>query len=185
MMETTLKTVVVCQGELSVSGDRDVVLSAILGSCIATCLWDPRVNIGGMNHILLPGRRNSDSRENKYGVFAMEALINEMMRSGARKSNLRAKIFGGARTFENGLRIGEANTEFVRNFLEVEGIPIEAASTGGTQARRVRFFPASGHAKQLLTGDEPTNTSMVSPTVEFTNKKVALPTQGSGEVELF
>jgi len=185
MLDTLSRNIVVCQGELAVSGDPDVMLSAILGSCIATCLWDPKAQIGGMNHILLPGRGTGNRQENKYGVFAMEALINELMQNGARKSNLTAKVFGGARTFENGLRIGDANAAFVRQFLEVEGIPIEAESTGGTQARRVRFFPQTGRAKQMLTSEEIQPTLPPKKALVPSAAKVATPAESSGEVELF
>lgn len=173
------------QGELSVSGDPDVILSCILGSCIATCLFDPTVKVGGMNHILLPGRREDTTRHNKFGVFSMEALINEMMHLGARKSNLVAKIFGGASTFENGLGIGEKNALFVREFLEAEGIPIAAESVGGKQARRVRFFPASGQAKQMLTA-ETVPADVIAPKKSVTkDRQPAVPSAGSGELELF
>ncbi len=178
------KVIAVCQGELSVSGDPDVVLSCILGSCVATCLWDPAARVGGMNHILLPGNRNDARNHNKFGVFSMEALINEMMHAGARKPNLIAKVFGGASTFENGLAIGASNAAFVREFLEAEGIPIAAESLGGKQARRVRFVPATGQAKQMLTAD-PVPADPPKPARAPTGRRPAVPPKGSGEVELF
>lgn len=146
------KTIPVFQGELAVSCESDVVLSAILGSCVATCLWDPVLRVGGMNHILLPGNKLGDPTENKYGVYAMEALINAMMKLGSSKQTMVAKVFGGASTFENGLGIGAANARFARSFLEFEGIEIKAECTGGTQSRRLRFMPESGLVQQLLTG---------------------------------
>lgn len=185
MLDSDRKTIVVCQGELAVSGDPNVMLSAVLGSCVATCLWDPNMRIGGMNHILLPGRGNPDSGERKYGAFAMEALINELMHNGAVKANLRAKVFGGARTFQNGLGIGDSNTEFVRAFLELEGIPIDAESTGGTQARRIRFYPENGRARQTLNDGQIASTSALPERAGTENKKVAAPVRGSGKVELF
>ena len=185
MQIATSKTISVCQGELAVSGDADVMLTAVLGSCVATCLWDPVARLGGMNHILLPGHRDDGGADNRFGIFAMEALINELMKTGARKSNLIAKIFGGASTFENGRRIGETNALFVRDFLDVEGIPITAASTGGKQSRRVRFYPESGRARQMLTVD-PSNLSLTRSGKALPHgKKPALPDAGSGQVELF
>jgi len=184
MQNTATKTIAVCQGELAVSGDHDVMLTAVLGSCVATCLWDRVARLGGMNHILLPGQLSDAGVGNKYGVYAMEALINELMKIGARKTNLVAKIFGGARTFENGLRIGEANARFARQFLEVESIPIIAESIGGNQARRVRFFPECGDAKQMLTID-PVPAAAMPDTTASGAKKAVLPGGGSGEVELF
>lgn len=181
---TASKVIPVLQGELSVSGDNDVILSCILGSCVATCLYDAKARVGGMNHILLPGRRGDAVAHNKFGVFGMEALINELMHIGARKSNLVAKIFGGASTFENGLGIGEANAAFVRDFLQTESIPIAAESIGGKQARRVRFFPATGHAKQMLTA-EPVPMENLPPPKPARDRRPAVPPGVSGEVELF
>ncbi len=185
MLGSSDKTITVCQGELAVSGDPHMMLSAVLGSCIATCLWDPVTRSGGMNHILLPGRRNRDDSGNKYGIFAMEALINELMKTGAAKTNLVAKIFGGAQTFDNGMRIGESNARFVRHFLEVESIPILAESVGGQSARRVRFFPESGRAKQLLTVDPVVSPDKATQQQQPMAASAALPAKNSGEVELF
>lgn len=177
----SIRVVPVWQGELSVSGNPDVVLSCILGSCIATCLHDPLVRVGGMNHILLPGRRSDDIVCNRFGVYAMESLINELMHLGARRSNLVAKVFGGASTFENGLGIGKANAAFVRDFLHRESIPITAESVGGRKARRVRFFPQSGEAKELFAD------ALVedAPSVNGREVSRAAPPKGSGEIELF
>ena len=185
MIHTRQTQIQVLQGEFSVSGEPNVVLSAILGSCVATCLWDPENRLGGMNHILLPGSQDASSQENKYGVFAMESLINGLMKLGASKSDLVAKIFGGARTYENCLQIGESNANFVREFLKSEGIQIKAASLGGSQARRVRFYPESGLARQMLTGDPiPVPTPVLELPSNRSNRS-ALPVRNSGEVELF
>lgn len=173
------KSISVCQGDLSVSRDPEVVLTCILGSCIATCLHDPQAKVGGMNHILLPGTRGSDSRHNKFGVYSMEALINELMRNGALKRNLVAKIYGGASTFKSDLGIGEQNAAFVKSFLQAEGIPIQIESTGGKQARRIRFFPHTGEAKQMLTAES------VSQAPPPRARRAAVPAASSGEVELF
>lgn len=176
------RTITVCQGELAVSGEPGVSLSAILGSCVATCLWDPRAKVGGMNHILLPGRADQGPTGNKYGIFAMEALINDLMKAGARKGALRARIFGGAQTFENGLGIGAANAEFVRGFLETEGIPIVSASVGGTQSRRIRFTPSDGRVEERLTQLAAADPD--EPTVSRVRRRT-LSDGGSGTVELF
>lgn len=183
MIENRFRVVPVCQGELSVSAEKDVVLSCILGSCIATCLHDPQIGAGGMNHILLPGRRHEDGAHNRFGVYAMESLINELMRLGASRRNLVAKFFGGATTFDNGLGIGRANAVFVREFLDHEGIPIAASSVGGRQARRIRFYPHTGEAKEMLTADTPAEPSR--PRAASPGRLPAVPPGGSGRVELF
>ncbi|MEM1386683.1 MAG: chemotaxis protein CheD [Pseudomonadota bacterium] len=182
MLNSGEEIVNVCQGELSVSGDENVVLTCILGSCIATCLHDPGRGLGGMNHILLPGRPGDSTRHNKFGIFSMEALINELMRKGARRKDLVAKVFGGASTFENGLGIGEKNAAFVRGFLEAEGIPIMAESTGGKQARKVRFYPRSGDAQQSLSAEYVSN---VTAPCNKDERRPAIPARGAGQVELF
>jgi len=184
MIHTASAPIQVLQGEFSVSSEPDTVLSAILGSCVATCLWDPVARVGGMNHILLPGSRTASPNENKYGVFAMEALINALMKKGARKTDLVAKIFGGAQTYENSLQIGEANATFVRQFLEAEDIQIKAASLGGTQARRVRFYPESGRARQMITG-ESAPAPLPEQSTRAAGRRSALPEAKSGDLELF
>jgi len=185
MPETNPKTIVICQGELAASGDPNVLFSSVLGSCIATCLWDPVVRVGGMNHFLLPGHHSQQRESNKFGVFAMEALINEMLMLGAQKSNLVARLFGGALTFHNEQRIGAANVRFALDFLSLENIPVLAQCTGGTNARRVRFFPESGRAWQQITKDvEPL--AMTTPDQPMPEKKsIANVTQYAGQVEYF
>jgi chemotaxis protein CheD len=185
MIHTRQTQIQVLQGEYSVSAEPNVVLSAILGSCVATCLWDPANRLGGMNHILLPGSQSPSHQKNKYGIFAMETLINELMKLGTRKSDLVAKVFGGARTYENCLQIGEANANFVRGFLKSEGIKIKAASLGGSQARRVRFYPESGLARQMLTGAPiPMPNPILSLPPNRHNRSTHF-APGSGDVELF
>ena len=129
------------------------MLTAVLGSCVAACLRDPVAGVGGMNHFLLPEARESGSEQVIYGAQSMELLINAMLKQGARKERLEAKIFGGARMIAGLSDIGRGNGEFARRFLRDEGIPCLAESLGGTMARRVRFWPLSGRARQMLLGD--------------------------------
>lgn len=141
----------VVQGEFRVSSDPHETLSTILGSCVAACIWDPEAGIGGMNHFLLAQSQGpTQVRENRYGVHAMEMLINGLLRAGARRDRLRAKLFGGAKISANLRDIGASNAEFAHDFLRIEGIPCLAESLGGTQARRVTFHPVTGRARQLL-----------------------------------
>lgn len=143
--------IAVVQGEFRISADPSVQLSTILGSCVAVCLHDPVARIGGMNHFLLPfGQEEGTNRPVRYGLFAMEMLINALMKEGARKSQLQAKIFGGARISSDLRDIGQSNAAFARNFLATENIPCTAESLGGTNARRLVFQPATGHARMLL-----------------------------------
>lgn len=144
-------TTQVVQGEFHISRDPEELLSTVLGSCVSACIWDPQAGIGGMNHFLLaqsqPGAATGDIR---YGVHAMEVLINALLRNGARRDRLQAKLFGGAKIATNLRDIGASNAAFARQFLRDEGIACVAESLGGTQARRITFQPATGKARQLL-----------------------------------
>jgi chemotaxis protein methyltransferase CheR len=118
-------------------------LQTTLGSCVAACLYDPHSNIGGMNHFMLPKSSLGQAVCASYGVHAMELLINELMKLGANRLGLRAKVFGGASVIGDPAsvvwNIGEGNARFVKEFLKTEGIPIEAEYLGGTQGMRLAF----------------------------------------------
>ena len=137
------------QGDFHVSNQPDLVLTTTLGSCVACCLFEPVAGVGGMNHFLLPGgdaASGGDAR--RYGAHAMELLINGMMRAGARKNRLEAKLFGGGRLSGNLPDIGGANAAFAEQFLHDEGIAWLGGSTGGSGARRIQFWPATGRVRQ-------------------------------------
>ncbi len=151
MIHFAKRTTQVVQGEFRVSSCADEELSTILGSCVAACIWDECRGIGGMNHFLLAqSQGNPREPDNRYGVHAMEVLINGLLRAGARREALKAKLFGGAKIAANLRDIGASNAEFARGFLRIEGIPCVADSLGGNQARRVTFHPATGRARQML-----------------------------------
>ncbi|MDT8856021.1 chemotaxis protein CheD [Paracoccaceae bacterium Fryx2] len=153
----------VLQGEYRVSRDPDEVLATILGSCVAVCLWDEVAALGGMNHFLLPfGPKAAASAPERYGVHAMEILINAMLKAGGRRSRFKAKLFGGARLSATLGDIGQSNALFARDFLATEGIPCISESLGGTSARRVQFRPVTGQVRQLLVPD----TTLSPPTLE-------------------
>ena len=143
-------TIHVIQGTHVVSDDPDTVLVSILGSCVSTCLWDETAGIGGMNHFLLPEATSSDAEATLFGAYAMELLLNELFKRGARKNRLQAKLFGGGRIVSGLSDIGAKNGVFARSFLEREGIACVSESLGGDRARRIRFWPVSGRAQQLL-----------------------------------
>jgi chemotaxis protein CheD len=139
------------QGECRVSADPAVVLATTLGSCVAACIRDPVVGVGGMNHFLLP---QSDDAEGlvslRYGAFAMELLVNGLLNAGAKRGRLQAKLFGGGRLYDGLADIGEKNAVFARSFLEREGIAYAGGSVGGARARRIQFWPVSGRVRQLI-----------------------------------
>jgi chemotaxis protein CheD len=143
------RTVTVLQGEIFISDDPNEVLSTILGSCVAVCLWDAQMRIGGMNHFLLPDSAGRGSETIKYGTHAMELLINGLLRRNASRARLQAKLFGGAQMVSQFRDIGQGNIVFARDFLRAEGIPCVAESLGGTEARRVKFWATTGQARML------------------------------------
>ena len=139
-------TVKVLPGEYFVH-DEDVLIMTTLGSCIAACLWDRERRIGGMNHFMLPeGGAGADS--GRYGSFAMELLINEMLKRGANRFSLEAKVFGGGAVISgmNSINVGERNTSFVLDYLKTERIPVVSKDVLDIYPRKVGFFPASGKA---------------------------------------
>lgn len=139
----------VIQGEFAVCDRPETVLSTVLGSCVTACLHDPVRGIGGINHFLLPGS-GKEPDDVKFGACAMERLINALLRRGAERGRLRAKLFGGARLMDGLPDIGQRNQRFALWFLETEQIPCMAHSLGGTRARRLRFWPHEGRAQQML-----------------------------------
>lgn len=152
------KRVHIIQGEWKVSKDPNVVLSTILGSCVAACIRDPIAGVGGMNHFLLPGSAvpgAGGGDATRYGVHLMELLINGLLKQGANRGRLEAKIFGGAKTIATFSNVGEQNAAFAQQFLRDEGIKVVGSSTGGEHGRKLEFWPVSGRARQYpLTGAE-------------------------------
>jgi chemotaxis protein CheD len=122
----------------------DLAMVTVLGSCVSACLWDTRRRIGGMNHFMLPGAGDSA----RLGIYAMEVLINRMLKCGAERGSLVAKVFGGANVLEGmeTLNIGSRNAAFVLEFLAEERIPVAAQDLEDLYPRKVAFFPQSGRA---------------------------------------
>jgi len=142
----------IAQGEYAVSGDPSDVITTLLGSCVGVCLYDPVNHVGGMNHILLPDNSGKNSDSASFGVNAMELLINAMIKHGARRDALQAKVFGGSCMVKGLSNIGDQNTAFVESFLADEGIPVVGGSTGGDEGRRIQFWPHTGAARQKMLG---------------------------------
>ena len=159
IMETTKRffdqriqaeTVFVQAGYHYVQKSGSGAICTFLGSCVAACIRDRELGIGGLNHFLLPSGGDGDQSA-RYGVNAMELLINDILRFGASKENLEAKIFGGATVMATTSAdpVGQQNGRFVQHFLNDENIPILATDLGGNRARRVYFFPETGRASIL------------------------------------
>lgn len=124
---------------------RDMLIVTVLGSCVSACLWDPVRRIGGMNHFMLPGKGDSA----RMGVYAMELLINRMLKLGAERGRLVAKVFGGASVLQgmDALNIGTQNGAFVLDFLREEGIAVAAQDLYDVCPRKVYFFLQNGKVR--------------------------------------
>lgn len=145
----------VIQGEFAISDAPEAVLTTVLGSCVAACLFDPVRQIGGMNHFLLPDAGGAtDSLDLRFASASMEQLVNALLKRGAERSRLRAKLFGGAKMMSGLPDIGRRNGDAAMEYLTAERIPCLSHSLGGTTARRVRFWPVGGRAQQLVLGQE-------------------------------
>jgi len=139
---------VILPGEYFVSQEPKVVYT-ILGSCISVCLRDPFVNVGGMNHFMLSaptseGGQDSWADSGRYGSFAMEMLINEILKRGGKKNRLEAKVFGGGKIYDGAMDIGAKNAAWALDYLERESVPLLKANVGDVCPRKVYFFTDSG-----------------------------------------
>lgn len=144
------KRVTITQGGHAVSDRPEVNISTLLGSCVACCLWDATALVGGMNHILLGRRSGNQQACDLAGINAMELLVNDLLKLGAMRKRLKAKVFGGAQMVRGLSEIGSANTSCVLDFLENEGIECTAKSVGGDAARHIIFWPCTGSARQKI-----------------------------------
>jgi chemotaxis protein CheD len=135
-------------GQLVVTGDVRLV-TTILGSCVAICLWDPKTMIAGINHYLLPTNPLRGQSDLRYGNTAIEQLIDVMVERGASTSRLAAKVVGGAAVmtaFTARHSIGELNVEVAREFLKKFAIPVVAEQVGGQRGRKLLFHTGNGCA---------------------------------------
>ncbi len=167
------------QGEHYVTNDPTLVLTTLLGSCVAACLCDTVMGVGGMNHFLLPGEEleGQGSAGLRHGVHAMEMLVNGLLQQGARRERLQAKLFGGARMLKGLTDVGLMNAEFAKRFVQRERIALTGGSLKGEQGRRVQFWPTTGRARQMaLTGVEQS---------VFGDERQAQVSTDHGSVELF
>jgi chemotaxis protein CheD len=169
----------VTQGEFHVTDDPNVVLTTVLGSCVAACMRDPVARVGGMNHFLLPGDPDWMKRQaaERVGVHLMELLVNGLMQRGAKKSRIEAKLFGGAKTVVANSDVGEMNAHFAERFLANEGIQFIGGSLYGTHGRRVEFWPVAGRARQSKLSGQRLVPQPVAPS--------AIIPASSGSIEFF
>ena len=173
-------------GEYYFTG-KDMLIVTVLGSCVAACIRDRVSGIGGMNHFMLPDSGDSDSPVSasmRYGTYAMEVLINDLLKAGARRENLEAKVFGGGNVLRGfvAINVGERNAQFVREFLKAENIRVTAEDLNDIHPRKVYFFPRTGKVlvkklKQL------NNNTLVNREQDYAQRLRS--SSVGGEVELF
>ena len=163
--------------------DAPVALVTLLGSCVAACLYDATLGVGGMNHFMLPGGGDDDGTCARYGVNAMELLINDLLKLGARRNRLQAKVFGGGNVLAgfHSDPVGTRNARFVLEYLGAENIPIRAQDLGDIHARKVGFFPQTG--RTLVKRLPATRETVVDAERALYGRLARAP--ASGGVELF
>lgn len=179
-----INVVKIFSGEWYVTSE-DVMLTTILGSCVSACIRDPVAKIGGMNHFLLPGDDTQDGQAGdaaRYGVFAMENLLNGIYKGGGRKDRLEVKVFGGGNVINNSARIGSKNAQFIRMFLLKEGLHIASQDLEGDYPRRINYYPLTGKVmmRQLRRKDD-----MQVLEVESRYKRQIAEHPVEGNIELF
>lgn len=177
-------------GEYYVTTNQELIIT-VLGSCVSACIRDRIFGVGGMNHFMLPistdgkgwnGAADIVSTATRYGNYAMEHMINDILKHGGHKKHLEAKIFGGGRMMEQLSDIGARNIEFVRDYLRTEGIPIASEDVGDKYPRKVMYIPSTGKAfmKRLK---HLHNDTVIQRENAYRTEIVAEPVAGS--VELF
>ncbi len=169
-----------------VATDRDVMLVTVLGSCVSACSRDPLAKVGGMNHFMLPDIENAGAANEsaRYGSYAMEMLINELLKRGAARSRLETKLFGGGAVLAGFTvsNVGKRNGEFVLRYLATEGLSVAAQDLYDTCPRRVHYFPLTGRVmvKRLASAND---TEVLASERLYRHKLTESPNTGS--VELF
>lgn len=146
----------VLPGDYHVSDRDDEVIVTVLGSCVAACIRDPERGVGGLNHFLLPqserGRWGDEQDSIRYGNFAMEKLINELLKAGCDRARFEVKVFGGGSVIESQAAIGDQNAAFVLRYLSDEGLVCAAQDLGGALARRITYSPRTGKVVRRFIG---------------------------------
>lgn len=177
-------------GEYYVTRQHEII-TTVLGSCISACIRDPLSGVGGMNHFMLPGDTSKslsqwgggECVETRYGIAAMETLINDIIKQGCRKDRLELKLFGGGKVLAMDVNnVGERNIEFARQFVRAEGFAIAAEDVGGPHPRKVNFFPRTG--KVMIRRLRSLQTQAIVDQEKSYESDLAS-NEGPGEIELF
>jgi chemotaxis protein CheD len=184
-------TVKILPGEYYVTRGEEAI-STVLGSCISACVRDPVKNVGGMNHFMLPEDASTGPNSwldpavglaTRYGSYAMESLINDLLKLGATRERLEIKVFGGGRVLSGMTDVGARNIAFARSYIQLEGYRIAAEDLGGTQPRKVVYFPSSGRVKMRRL--RPVENRIISHHEQLYLASIGTAAAGGGDVELF
>ncbi|WP_438971112.1 chemoreceptor glutamine deamidase CheD [Methylophaga sp.] len=175
-------------GQLYVTKDPDEVVVTVLGSCVSACIRDKISGIGGMNHFMLPTTEDPsdgvwNDQATRYGSYAMERLINEIMKAGGRRENLEMKLTGGGHVIQNmANRVGQRNIDFILEYSELEGIAVLSQDLGDIYPRKVMYYPSSGRlrVKRLKSLH---NDTLLQREEHYENELEVQP--AAGDVELF
>ncbi|HZX28951.1 MAG TPA: chemoreceptor glutamine deamidase CheD [Telluria sp.] len=168
--------------------NKNMLIVTVLGSCVSACIRDRVTGLGGMNHFMLPdggGDPSSPvSASMRYGTYAMEVLINDLLKAGARRENLEAKVFGGGAVLRGftAMNVGERNAAFVINFLKTEKIHVVAEDLNDVYPRKVYFFPKTGKVlvKKLM---QTHNDTLAKRELDYAKRLKVEPV--GGEIDLF
>ena len=168
--------------------NKDMLIVTVLGSCVSACIRDRVTGLGGMNHFMLPdggGDAGSPvSASMRYGTFAMEVLINDLLKAGARREHLEAKVFGGGAVLRGftAMNVGERNAAFVTDFLKTERIPVLASDLNDIYPRKVYFFPKTGKVlvKKLM---QTQNDTLAKRELDYAKRLKVEPV--GGDIDLF
>ena len=173
-------------GEYYLTAQPDEVLVTVLGSCVAACIRDPVIGVGGMNHFMLAqghsGGWGEDLKSARYGNFAMEKLINELLKAGCARERMEIKVFGGGNVTDTSNAIGSDNAGFVLRYLEAEGFRCAARDLGGSQPRRIHYFPTTGRVVRRMLGTSETYV-VAREENEYANQLRSR--RNAGEIQLF
>ncbi|MDY0136049.1 MAG: chemoreceptor glutamine deamidase CheD [Thiomicrospira sp.] len=181
-----ITTIKILPGEYYVTR-QDERIETVLGSCISACVRDPVAGVGGMNHFMLPVDKNSArglelSDANRYGNYAMENMVNALLRSGARRERLEFKIFGGGRIMSSMTNIGWYNIGFVFDYIYTEGFKVVSQDIGDVYPRKVMYYPLSGRVR-VRRLNAMHNQSLVDQESQYFHNIEHKPVEG--DVELF
>ncbi|MBQ5948132.1 chemoreceptor glutamine deamidase CheD [Massilia sp. ST3] len=173
-------------GEYYYTG-KNMLIVTVLGSCVSACIRDRVTGLGGMNHFMLPDggeAGNPVSASMRYGTFAMEVLINDLLKAGARREHLEAKVFGGGAVLRgfSAMNVGERNASFVMQFLKTERIPVLAEDLNDIYPRKVYFFPKTGKVlvKKLM---QTQNDTLAKRELDYAKRLKVEPV--GGDIDLF